>query len=484
MQRAPDRSRQNLIIAVLVFAEMASAYEAGMIYSALSTMYRTFNDPVGVGWLITSFLLVSAAASAVCSRLGDMFGRYQVLVVMLLLATLGSLISAVSSSLYGVVAGRALQGVSAAVLPLCFGLVREHLPAKRVPIAVSYLTAMAAFGAGLGLVTAGVIVDYFSWQLMFFISAGQAALALVLVLIFIPASKATASKGRLDIVGGVLFVPALAGVLLAISNGKSWGWTDGRTLGLLMASLALMVFWVFYELRHSNPLIDVRQFTNRKIVLTNLDMAMFGLGASQMMLVLLLLLQQPTWTGIGLGISATLAAMVKLPGNALALVFGPLGGHITAKHGGRRAMLIAVLVVLTAWIGITVWRDSLWLLTAMILLASAGGSMMYAAMPNLIIEAAPQDRTSEMTGLANVVRTTFSAIGAQLIAFMLATSTIADPASGQAFPAETAYLLVFASIIGTLVLMLMITWLLPAQSAAEAKAYARMNAAPRPTESG
>ena len=473
MQGVSNRSRQNLIISVLVFAEMASAYEAGMIYSALATMYRTFNDPVGVGWLITAFLLVSAAASAVCSRLGDMFGRYQVLVVMLLLATLGSLISAVSTSLYGVVAGRALQGVSAAVLPLCFGLVREHLPASRVPIAVSYLTAMAAFGAGLGLVTAGIIVDYFSWQLMFFISAGQAALALVLVLIFLPASKGSGVKGGLDVIGGVLFVPGLAGVLLAISNGKDWGWSDARTLGLFAGSLALMVFWVFYELRHSNPLIDVRQFANRKVALTNLDMAMFGLGASQLMLVILLLLQQPTWTGIGLGISATFAAMVKLPGNVLALVFGPLGGHITAKHGGRRAMLIAVTVVLAAWIGITLWKDSLWFLMAMIVLASAGGSMMYAAMPNLIIEAAPQERTSEMTGLANVVRTTFTAIGAQLIAFVLASSTVSDPANGQAFPTEKAYLFAFASILVTLVLMLMFTWLLPRRSPVEATVQAK-----------
>lgn len=462
---ATDRSRQNRILAVLVFAEMASAYEAGMIYSALATMYRTFDDPVGVGWLITAFMLVSAAASAVCARLGDLFGRYRVLLVMLVLATIGSLISAVSTDLHGVIAGRALQGASAAVLPLCFGLVREHLPTERVPLAVSYLTAMAAFGAGLGLLTAGIIVDHFSWQLMFYVSAAQAAMALALVLLVVPVTRAAVASQGLDVLGGVLFVPALAGMLLAISNGKDWGWGDAKTLGLLAASLALMVFWVFYELRHPNPLIDVRQFANRKVALTNLDMALFGLGSSQLMLILMLLLQQPTWTGIGLGISATLAAMVKLPGNVLALVFGPLGGYLTARHGGRRAMLLASCMVLAAWLGILLWRDSLWLLTAMSLLAAAGGAMMYAAMPNLIIEAAPQDRTSEMTGLSNVVRTTFTAIGAQLVTFLLATSTVSDPARGSGvFPAEPAYMLACSAVIATLLLMLLVTWLLPGKS--------------------
>lgn len=464
---ATDRSRQNRFLAVLVFAEMASAYEAGMIYSALATMYRTFDDPMGVGWLITAFMLVSAAASAVCARLGDIFGRYQVLLVMLALATIGSLISAVSTDLNGVIAGRALQGASAAVLPLCFGLVREHLPAERVPLAVSYLTAMAAFGAGLGLLTAGIIIDHFSWQLMFYVSAAQTAVALALVLLVVPATRAATTSQGLDVLGGVLFVPALAGVLLAISNGKHWGWGDAKTLGLLVASLTLMVFWVFYELRHPNPLIDVRQFANRKVALTNLDMALFGLGSSQLMLILMLLLQQPTWTGIGLGVSATLAAMVKLPGNVLALVFSPLGGYLTARHGGRRTMLLASCIVLAAWIGILLWRDSLWLLTAMSLLAAAGGAMMYAAMPNLIIEAAPQDRTSEMTGLSNVVRTTFTAIGAQLVTFLLATSTVSDLARGPGvFPAEQAYLLACSAVIATLLIMLLVTWLLPGKSPA------------------
>jgi MFS family permease len=470
---AADRSGQNRMLTALVIGEMASSYETGMIYSALGTMYRTFDDPVGVGWLITAFMLVSAAASAVCARLGDLYGRRPVLVAMLVLAAAGSLISAFSSSLTGVIAGRALQGASAAVLPLSIGLIREHLPAARVPVGVSYLTAMAAFGAGLGLFTAGIIVDHYSWQLMFHVSAAQALLALVLVLIFVPASQAAARQGGVDILGGVLFVPALAGLLLVVSNGRNWGWGDGRTLGLFAASLALMGFWILYELRHRNPLIDVRQFARRKIALTNLDMALFGLGPSQVMLILMLLLQQPAWTGVGLGISATLAALVKLPGNVLALVFGPLGGQITAKHGGRQAMLLAVAVVLAAWIGMTAWHDSLWFLAAMILAASAGGSMMYAAMPNLIVEAAPQERTSEMTGLANVVRATFTAIGAQLVTFVLASSTITDPDRGPGvYPAAEAYLFAFAAVVASLLLMFVTTWLLPGRSPAAVPARA------------
>ena len=106
-----------------------------MMYGALATLMREFRDPVGTGWLITAFLLVGAVSAALCSRLGDLYGRKRLVLLMLACATAGSLIAAFATSLPWLIAGRAVQGFSAALLPLCIGLVREHLPAPRVPVA-------------------------------------------------------------------------------------------------------------------------------------------------------------------------------------------------------------------------------------------------------------------------------------------------------------------------------------------------------------
>ena len=81
-----------------------------------------------VGWIVTAFLLVAAASASLCSRLGDMFGRRRMLLGVLVVAGVGSLVSALATGVVGVILGRAIQGVSGAVLPLCFGLVRENLP--------------------------------------------------------------------------------------------------------------------------------------------------------------------------------------------------------------------------------------------------------------------------------------------------------------------------------------------------------------------
>src|SRR5207245_586750 len=169
--------------------------------------------------------------------LGDMFGRKRVMLVVLVLAALGSLVSALSADLFWVIFGRALQGVSAAILPLCFGLVRENLPAANVPVGVGIITATATVGAGAGLILGGLIIATLTWRWIFYCSGGLAVVSTVFMVIFVPPSPRRYTGEGIDVMGGVLFVPAIAALLLAISKGKSWGWSDARTLGLIAGSV-------------------------------------------------------------------------------------------------------------------------------------------------------------------------------------------------------------------------------------------------------
>lgn len=459
---APTGRAYYLLLLALIAAEVTSAFEVGMLYSALSKLYGTFDDPVGVGWLITAFLLVGAASNALCGRLGDMLGRRRVMLVLLVFACIGSLVSALSATLPWIIFGRALQGVSAAILPLCIGLLRENLHKDKVPFGVGILSATAAVGAGIGLLSGGIIVDKFSWPWIFYLSGSMAAVSFLMVAAFVPASRGTGFDRKIDVLGGVLFVPAVAGILFGVTKGASWGWLDGRTLALMGGSLLLLAVWVVHELRHEQPLIDVRLFANRQIALTNVAMALFGLGASQLIQSMLMLLQQPDWTLIGFGVSATIAAAVKLPSMLLSMVASPWSGSIAAKRGARLAMLYATSTVACAWIGLAVYHGNIYFVVAMMSLATFGGAMMYSAMPNLLVESVPPERTSEAIGLLHVVRTTFTAIGAQMLALLLASSTVSDPArSAGTYPSAAAYQASFVAIVAVTLLAVVVTLCLP-----------------------
>ncbi len=104
-----------LLILALSVAESVAIFEGSMLLSTLATFYRLFGDPVAVGWVLTVFLLVSASVSLVLARLGDMFGRRRVILAVLVIGIIGTAISASSTTLSGIVFGRACQSVCVAI---------------------------------------------------------------------------------------------------------------------------------------------------------------------------------------------------------------------------------------------------------------------------------------------------------------------------------------------------------------------------------
>jgi MFS family permease len=459
------------ILVALVLAEIITSFEVSMIYAALPTIAREFADPVGAGWLITGYLLVGSVSAGLSSRLGDLFGRRRMVLAMLACSATGSLISAFSADLTGLIAGRALQGMSAALLPLSIGIVREQLPRARVPIAIGWLAAMATFSAGAGLLLGGFLVDHAGWRTMFWFGAAHGAIAFMLVAYVVPASARKALVQRLDWLGGILYAPAVALLLWALSRLKAHGITDPLTLGALVAGAALLAIWLFIEWRHPAPMIDVRRIARRDVGLPMALMFLFGLGTSQLMLVLMALAQQPVWTGVGLGLTATIAGLVKLPSNFMGLFGAPWGGHIAARRGARSAATLGSFFILLGWCGLSSWHGTVWMLALWAMVVALGGAMMMSAVPNLLVEVVPGERTSEFVGLSQVVRTLGTAVGTQVASVLLATELVrSSTQAGPTFPSSGAYLLTMLAITAVAAACWACAWALPRRSPAVAGA--------------
>ena len=438
------------LLVALVLAEIVSAAESTMIFGAMRALLRDFGDPVAVGWSITAFLLVAAGSAAVGARLGDQYGRRRALLVSLVLAGCGSVLSALSDGPFGVIAGRAIQGMAGAILPLCFGLVRQHMPAERVPFGVGVVAAAAFVSGGLGIVAGGVIVDHLSWAWIFIAGAGTAVVAWPAVRWLVPRDPPATRGEPVDIVGVLTLLPAITALLLAPTQARAWGWGDARVLGLALGGLALLAWWVRHELRTKSPLIDVRLLGRRQLALANLGMALLALGPLQSGLVLSTLLQQPAWTGAGLGLSATVAGMVQAPPMLLAVFVGPGCGLMAARRGARAPALLACGLLAVGWVGLALEHASLPWVAAMALVSGIGLAAVYAAAPMLIVEASPAQRTSETTGVSSVLRHLFNATGSQLVALLLASATVSDAAHGTGRYAAPASMALTLAAIGVL----------------------------------
>lgn len=466
----PARSEASAfyrLIVPLMIAEVVAALELTMIYAAMRSLVADFGGTSSAGWLVTSFMLSSAAGAALFGRLGDLLGRRRILLWVVALSTVGSLISSVTSDLGWLITGRAMQGLAGAIIPLCFGLIRERVAANRVPLGISLIASSASIAAASGLVIGGLIVDYADWSMIFKVSAAMGAIAFVAVLIHVAPDKRSNLGGvRDDLVGGLLFIPAAVGLLLAIDNGGHAGFTDPMTIVYAAVALLSLIAWVWRELTVENPLIDVRLLAKPQIAWANILFVTIALGVFQGGQIMALFGQQSPATGAGLGLSATLAGFLLLPANILTGLIYPLVARANQNFGPRRVATTGCLMVVASFLALVAWHEDIMTVMLLLVVQAVGLGIVYVTIPIVIVGAAPMDRVSEATGMMAVIRSTAMAIGAQTVATMLSTGGGHHGASTGVFPTEAAYENVFLFVAATALIGALVAQRLPRSLAA------------------
>ena len=430
---------------VLVLNGFVAAAGLTVLYLMLATLYREYAGSPGVGWAVTSYLLVSAIAAALCGRLGDLLGRRFMVLIVLALASVGALASAFLPSLGGLVLGCALQGVAGSLMPLSIGMAREHLPADRVPVALGILSCAGMFGAGIAFVLAGVVIERFASHGGFVLKCVLSIGSFVAVAVIVPRPRQPpASLKGVDLVRGILFAPALAVALLALQAARDRGWDDARVLGGFAGAGLLFLYWARHQASQARPLINVRMLAERRVALTNLAMIFLALGAINLGQMLSLLLQQPAWTGIGLGLSPSAMGWLMLPLNSLTVIVSPLAGRVGGRIGDQRVALAGACACLAAWLAILMWHETFEQLVAAAVCCTVGYGLLMPALYNLIARASPIENASEAAGINAVCLAAFMAVGSQLLFGLLGSQTVHDAARGSSsYPGEAAFRLAF-----------------------------------------
>ena len=278
MVTAPARTRYQATFTVLAAAVAAFALLQSLVIPVLPTIQAGLHTSQNtVTWVLTAYLLSASIFTPIMGRLGDMRGKERMLVVALIALTVGSVLAALAGSITVMIVARVIQGVGGGVLPLAFGIIRDEFPKQRVAGAVGVIAALAAAGAGLGIVLAGPIVAALNYHWLFWIPAIILAVATVAAKLVVPESPVRAA-GQLSWTAAVLLSAWLVALLVAISEAPDWGWGSARVLGLLAAAVLLAVAWVVVESRSSHPLIDMRMMRIPVVWTTNLVALLFGVG--------------------------------------------------------------------------------------------------------------------------------------------------------------------------------------------------------------
>jgi len=439
-----------LALAGLVFAMLQS-----LIAPALPVIADELDvSTADISWLVTAYLLAAAVATPIAGRLGDMFGKRKVLLIVLCVLAAGALVAALAGNLTVLIAGRVLQGAGGAVLPLAFGIVRDELPRNRVGIAVGLLSALLGAGGGLGVVLAGPIVSALNWHWLFWFPLIMIALAAAGIVFGIPESPVRA-PGRIDVRGALLLSAGLVCLLLALTKGGTWGWAGGLTLGLLGGAAAALTTLVVVELRVHAPLVDMRMIATRGVWTTNIAGIAFGVVTFGSFLLVPLLLQLPTTTGYGLGKSVSEAGLFLLPSTMAMVVFAPLSGALDRYFGAKLPLVLGTVLAASSFVLLAVAHDAPWQVLTAVTLMGIGLGLASSAMTNAILANVAPTQTSMATGLNTLARTIGGSIGTAVLAAVLSANTT------QQIPTETGFTISFWICAGVLAFALLAELRLP-----------------------
>ncbi|MFT4306580.1 MAG: MFS transporter [Microbacterium sp.] len=433
------------ILVVLVLAAVTSAFEATMMYTALPSLEEDFGVDISTAsWVLTGFALVGAASAAISGRLGDVFGRKRVLIVLLLASILGSVVSLVVPSISGVILGRAIQGLAGGILPLAFGIVREHVKEKNLSVAVAVTAGAAMVAGAVGNVVAGYIVQFAGWHWIFVVS-GVLTLVTAILAIWLPASLRSGQRDRIDWIGGILFAPGLALVLFGVNASTGLGWGSALVWGMIGIGGLVLVFWAIWEARISAPMVNVRYFAQRNLGLTFVITALTGFGLGGAGYLGQLIMQYPTEAPVGFGIDPGPAGLTSFCIGLFGFALSPLAGRIARGGRGRVSFTISavagiVAAVLTA-LSATVW-DSFPLFVVSQLVLTVSTSFLLSSLPTLVIEGSAPENTSEVTGIQTVIQTAFSGVGTSVSSAILAVFAV-QVAVGFTPSSETGYVITF-----------------------------------------
>jgi MFS family permease len=432
------RIHPRTTFAVLATAALAFSLLQSLIIPALPLLEHTLHTSTsGATWLLTGYLLSAAIATPILGRVGDMVGKEKMIVIVLVALSLGTLISALATTFPEMLAGRIVQGAGGAVFPLAFGIIRDEFPREKVAGAIGVMSAILGGGGGAGIVLAGPIVEHLSYHWLFWIPLALSLGATVCTFLFVPESPVR-SPGRINWSGASLMSGWLVTGLLAVSYAPTWGWKSSSVVGLLVATVVLMVFWIRSESRSDSPTVDMKMMRNPAVWTTNLAALLFGFGMFSLFIVVPQFVQTPASVGYGFGASVTRSGLFLLPFALAMLVVAPLTGRLSAAIGSKPILIVGSLFAASSYGLLAVAHTQPWNIYIAAGLLGIGVAFGYASMSNLIIEAVPSSQTGVATGMNTNIRNIGAALGSGV-----ATSLVVSGLAVQGHPREHGFVLAF-----------------------------------------
>lgn len=332
----------KLIVFVAVLASLLEIVDTSIVNVAIPTMMGNLGATLeDISMVITGYAIANAIVLPLSAWLGDRIGRRRYYLACIALFTITSVACGLAPNLHTLIVFRILQGLfGGALLPTSQALIYEQFPKEKAGMAGAIFGMSVMVGPTLGPTLGGWLTDNFGWRSIFNINLPLGMLALFvgsLVIRDLPKETAHApgKKPGIDAWGLMALTAGIGCLQYVLERGEADDWFASDTIKIcaLIAAVALP-FFVWWELRVKNPIINLRLFLDP--IVRNGTMLMFMLGFALYSLIFVL----PVFAGRTLHLDATQTGMLFIPGSLITMAVMPFVGKQLAKRDPR--ILIAI----------------------------------------------------------------------------------------------------------------------------------------------
>jgi EmrB/QacA subfamily drug resistance transporter len=414
--------RRRTIFFVTALGAFMGSLDLSIVNVAFPALERAFSHDsrAALSWVLTGYAIVFGSLLVVAGRTADRLGSRRVFFFGLAVFCLGSFLCGVAPSVETLIMGRVVQGVgAAAMLPASLGLLLGAYSKERRSQVVSLWGGIGALAVATGPSLGAVLITGFGWRAAFYVNLPVGLIAWLLGRRVLPNTAGSGSTSSPDYPGVVLLSGALALLVLAISEGPSWGWSSGGIIAGFVAAITLLSTFLYRSAHHAEPVLDLTLFRARSFSVANAAAFIYAMGFFAMLLGNILFLTS-VWhySILRAGLSVTPGPLV------VAVVSGP-AGRLAGRFGFRR-VLMGGFVVFTLGVLWYVWRvhltpdyPALWLPGTLIV--GLGIGLTFPVLSAAAVSSLEPSRYSVGSAVNQTARQIGGALGVAILVVVLGT---------------------------------------------------------------
>src|SRR5215204_2586246 len=412
---APRRTRWSLLL-LLSVAQLMVILDISAVNVALPDLAADLSiGQADIGWTITSYSLIFGSLLLFGGRAADLLGRRRVFLAGLAVFTASSLVTALAADATMLFAARAGQGLGAALLsPAALSIITTTFQGPERAKALGVWGAVGGAGAAIGVLLGGVLTELVDWRAIFFINLPVGLALAAGAIKLLPGDTMRPQWRGLDLRGALLATASLGGLVYAISQAQTSGWSSTQTLGIGAAAIAGLAAFAALELRTRRPLLRIQRLTDRAIgggflMMLTASAVLFG-----SFLLSSLYLQNVLDTG------ALETGLAFLPLAAAIAAGVHAGSHIIAKTGVRVPLAAGFAISAAGMLllsGVSADGSYTGDVLPGMLIAGIGLGIILVAVSVAVLTGASDDESGMLSGL----NTTGHEIGGSLGVAILAT---------------------------------------------------------------